>query len=504
MPSVMHTQPSLKVASLNQISGRHVLVLTHPKRGVPAQLAKQLLPARYQSADAAKSNAALAGERGAKLILNGERTVIVMGLGALPLFTPQEAAEWGENAAHALNQEQLEGAQVVFPDDLANRDVLANFIKGLCLGNYRLDEFKSGAQKGAKADRKQLRELWLTGRGLQRFKPSDFTRLQAVVDGISFARDLVELPSGTATPSGIVERFKKAIDPKVVQVEVWDEKKIASEKMGLIQAVSQGSGPAPRFLIARYGKPGKGKKTLFLVGKGVTFDTGGVNLKVVAWKELIGMKKDMGGAAGVLGGMLAISKLKPKLNVVAVTPLTTNQLGSTSINPGDIFTSYSGKTVEIQNTDAEGRLILADALHFAVKEGATWIVDAATLTGACCVALGAHFTGEFSNDDRFAKRLRAVAAASGEPTWPLPMAPRYGEELVKATQLADLANMGAGRDGGATLGAKFLENFVGETPWVHLDIAATVDLGRPAAAGAQVHAAGRMVHTFARLAEELR
>jgi leucyl aminopeptidase len=233
----------------------------------------------------------------------------------------------------------------------------------------------------------------------------------------------------------------------------------------------------------------------------VTFDTGGVNLKVVAWKELIGMKKDMGGAAGVLGAMVALSELRPDINVVAVTPLTTNSLGSASIMPGDIFTSYAGKTVEIQNTDAEGRLILADALHYAVLEKADYIVNAATLTGACCVALGLHNTGMFSNNPKFAEKVRKVAESSGEPVWPLPMSPRYGEELK--SELADLSNMGKGRDGGASLAAKFLEFFVAEKPWVHLDIAATVDLGAPAAAGAQVRAAGRAVHTFVSLVEEL-
>jgi leucyl aminopeptidase len=500
----MNNQPTLKTAALSQISGRHLLILTHPKRGLSPQLAKQLLPARYQNAKGTKPHAALAGERGAKLVINGDRTVMVMGLGALPLFTPQESAEWGENAAHALIKEQADSVQVIFPEDLGNREVLTCFIKGLCLGNYRLDEFKSGKKPEAKG----LRELFFTGKGVSRFKPSDFTRLQAVVDGIAFARDLVELPSGTATPQGITERFRKAIDPKIIHLEVWDEKQIAAQGLGLVQAVSQGSGVPPRFLIARYGqknaKVKSKKKTLFLVGKGVTFDTGGVNLKVGNWKELIGMKKDMGGAAAVLGAMLAISKLKPAgINVVGVTPLTTNQLGSTSVNPGDIFTSFSGKTVEIQNTDAEGRLVLADALHFAVTENATWIVDAATLTGACCVALGANHTGEFSNDNGLARRVRAAAEASGEPTWPLPMSPRYGEEL-KSSELADLGNMGKSRDAGATIGAKFLENFVGKTPWVHLDIAGTVDLGTPASSGAQVHAAGRMVHTFARLAQELR
>jgi leucyl aminopeptidase len=199
--------------------------------------------------------------------------------------------------------------------------------------------------------------------------------------------------------------------------------------------------------------------------------------------------------------MLAIAKIKPSINVVAITPLTTNSIGSSAINPGDIFTSFAGKTVEIQNTDAEGRLVLADALHYAVTQKADYIVDAATLTGACAVALGLHHSGLFTNNSKFSAQVLKATETSGEPAWPMPMSPRYGEELK--SQLADLSNMGKSREGGAQLGAKFLENFVGETPWVHLDIAGTVDLGEPAVAGAQVHAAGRMVHSFVTLAEQL-
>ena len=324
----MHSQPTLKIAPASKNPESHLLILTHPKHGVPSQLAKALVPARFSE----KGHPALSGERGAKLVLHGQNTVVILGIGARDSFTPQEAAEWGENAAQTLIKEQVERVQVIFPDDLTDADVLENFLKGLCLGNYRLEEFKTKKQTG----RTELGEILLSGKGVSRIKAADFERIHAIVDGISFARDLVELPAFTANPQGIVERFRKVIDPKVVQLEVWDEKKIASKKMGLLDAVSKGSGVPPRFLIARYGKK-SGGKTLFLVGKGVTFDTGGVNLKTVAWKELIGMKKDMGGAAGVLGAMVAISKLKPKLNIVAVTPLTTNQLGSTAINPGRYF-----------------------------------------------------------------------------------------------------------------------------------------------------------------------
>jgi leucyl aminopeptidase len=503
----MHTSPRFKVvssassAATDGVFATHTLLLTHPKRGAPASWVKKSVP------DHLASHPALSGERGAKLVLHGEPTILVMGIGELETFTPQEAAEWGENAGHALIAAHVESVQVALPPELRDPNVVVNFLKGLSLGNYRLDEFKTGK----KPARTALKEIGVSGAAASALDTEAFDRIEAIVEGIVFARDIVEMPSFTADPKGIVERFRKTVGTGL-QIEVWDEKKIAAQKMGLIQAVSRGSGTPPRFLIARHraaragGKKGAKRgshppKTLFLVGKGVTFDNGGVNLKTIAWKELVGMKKDMGGAAGVLGAMIAIARLRPDLNVVGVTPLTTNQIDSHAINPGDIFTSYAGKTVEIQNTDAEGRLILADALHFAVKEKADWIVDAATLTGACCVALGLHNTGLFSNHPAFSDTVRRAAEVSGEPAWPLPMSPRYGAELK--SQLADLSNMGSGRDGGATLGAKFLENFVGNTPWVHLDIAATVDLGAPASAGAQVHAAGRMVHTFVTLAEEL-
>ncbi|MGK5082514.1 leucyl aminopeptidase family protein [Bdellovibrionota bacterium FG-1] len=492
----MFKTPTFKVVSASLLSeplSGSFLFLTHPKRGLPAAIAKKIVPARLAK------HGALLGVRGAKLALyQGDATVLVMGIGEVESFSTQEAAEWAENAGHALLATKVERVQLVLPDEMRDPEVVFNFLKGLCMANYRLDEFKTKKSEGPT----ELKEVSVSGAAALALAQQTFERVSAITEGIAFARDLVELPSATASPKGIVDRFKKAVGSRRLSLEVWDEKKIAVKKMGLLQAVSQGSGTPPRFLIARYtGAKRSGTKTLFLVGKGVTFDTGGVNLKTVAWRELIGMKKDMGGAAGVLGAMLAIARLKPSINVVGVTPLTTNQLSAGALHPGDIFRSFSGKTVEIQNTDAEGRLVLADAVHYAVTQKADWIVDAATLTGACCVALGAHLSGLFSNHSGFSDQVRRAAEASGEPTWALPMSPRYGDELK--SQLADLSNMGKSRDGGATTGAKFIEKFVAGTPWVHLDIAGTVDLGEPAASAAQVPAAGRMVHTFVTLAEEL-
>ncbi len=485
--------PAIRVSTLPAPSAdADLLFLTHPKGSIPASLAEDLVTPRLAK------NGAFKGERGVKLVFHGKRTAVVMGLGDLGTLTQQEAAEWGENAGRSLIGAEVTSTQIVFPDEVRDPDVIINFVKGVCLANFRLDEFKTDKKKAAPTE---LKDIQLIGKGLSGLGRETWERVRIIVEGIFFARELVELPSGTADPSGIVTRFKKAVDLKKIQLEVWDEKKIALKKMGLIQAVSKGSGTPPRFLIARLKARKKGAPTLALVGKGVTFDTGGVNLKVVAWKDLIEMKKDMGGAAGVLGAMVSLSKLRPDINIIAITPLTTNQLGSNSINPGDVFTSFAGKTVEVQNTDAEGRLILADAVHYAVTQKVDYILDAATLTGACCIALGTHFTGMFTNHSRFAETVKRAAEVSGEPAWQLPTTSRYGAELKSA--VADLSNMGKGRDGGASLGAKFIEEFVGGTPWVHMDIAATVDLGEPARAGTSLIAAGRMVHTFVTVAEEL-
>jgi leucyl aminopeptidase len=309
----------------------------------------------------------------------------------------------------------------------------------------------------------------------------------------------VELPGSVGNPAEIANRFKAAIDPKLIQLEIWDEKRIAKEKMGLLMAVSQGAASPPRFLVARYGKEYVGKKPMLaLVGKGVTFDTGGINLKTTDWRGLVEMKKDMGGSAGVLGAMLAIQALKPKMPVIGITPLTYNSIDARSVLPSDVVTSYSGKTVEILNTDAEGRLILADALHYATLQKPDFIVDVATLTGACVVALGTHWSGAFSNRKEFREQVEKIAGDCGEPAWPMPVSTRFAAELK--SEIADMANMGKARDGGASLGACFLEKFVNEIPWVHLDIAGTVDLGSPAQEGTPTKGAGRMVHTLAELA----
>ncbi len=487
----MYKSPSFELASRSKKISLHSLAILADGSEAPKAMTKSL-PSHVEE------HGALKGERGAKIALHDETGRFFFGVGKAKLFTQQEAAEWGEACGHWLMGEGVNELVIHFPSELEHPTVVLNFLKGLGISGVRCDELKSKSPKKST----HLKKVVVSGESSGLPTQADLDGLEILIEAIAFSRVIGELPPAVADPKGIVSRFEDAVAAKQLEIEVWDEKKIAKEKMGLIQAVAAASATPPRFLIARYGKQFKSKgPTLFLIGKGITFDTGGINLKTTGWMDLLGMRKDMCGCAAVLGAILAISKMKLGIHVVAVTPLTTNSIGSEAVLPGDIITSYAGKTVEIMNTDAEGRLVLADAIHFAVKEKADYIVDVATLTGACAVALGAHHSGLFSNDEDFARRVLAASTAAGEPAWPMPTSPRYGEELK--SQLADMANMGKTREGGASLGAKFLEAFVGETPWVHLDIAGTHDLGGPASGGAQLKVAGRMVHTLVELARSM-
>jgi len=467
----------------------HTLILQPKKSALTGGLEKTL-PEHLREHAAAK------GEKGAKFSLHGAPSRVVYGIGGLREFTPQEAADFGEAAGCTLNSEKLFDVNVQFPLEMKDKEVALNFLKGMMLANFRFDEIKSKAEGVAK--RAELRRITFSGGPSSMITKDDIKAITAIVRGIAFARSLIECPPGIATPEGICERFQKAIDPKTIQLEIWDEKRLRKEGMGLLLAVGQGAHVPPRFLIARTGRDIQKKPTLFFVGKGVTFDTGGINLKVIPYKDLLGMKGDMAGAAAVLGTAIALSEIKPGVPVTILTPLAMNSIGSRAVIPGDVIRSYSGKTVEIQNTDAEGRLILADAVHYAVKEKAALIVDVATLTGACAVALGEYHSGLFCNQDDLQEQLIEASINGGEPVWPMPLSPRYGDEL-KST-VADLSNMGKGRNGGASLGAKFIENFAGTTPWAHLDIAGSADLGATPNAGRQLMGAGRMVHTLVNLA----
>jgi leucyl aminopeptidase len=343
-------------------------------------------------------------------------------------------------------------------------------VTGTILGAYRFDRFKSKDPNDPEPT--SLDSLTLLGpEGVA--AAAEAARVCAQAQ--NRARDLQSLPSNVATPSYLANRAEEiAAAHEAISVEVLGRDEIAAKAMGGLVAVSQGTAEDPRLITLRYAGGGTGE-TLGLVGKGVTFDTGGISLKPPA--GMPDMKMDMSGAAAVLETVGAVAELGLALDLIAVIPSTENMPSGTAIKPGDIITQYNGKTVEVNNTDAEGRLILADALAYAVEQGADRVVDIATLTGAVMIALGSTYAAVISNDDELTAAVEQVGRETGELVWRLPLHPEY-KQLTKGS-VADLTNASAKRKAGTIYAGSFLEEFVGETPWAHLDIAGTAwDVGR--------------------------
>ncbi len=308
----------------------------------------------------------------------------------------------------------------------------------------------------------------LTDKAVGKAATQGLARGEAIAAGVALARELGNRPGNHCTPSILGEQAKKLAREFGLKVEVMDRKAIEKLGMGSFLAVAQGAAQPPRFIVAQYQGAPKSQAPLVLVGKGVTFDTGGISIKPAA--EMDEMKFDMGGAASVLGTLRAVAELKPKINLVVLVPATENMPGGRAVKPGDVVTSLSGQTIEILNTDAEGRLILCDALTYAERFKPACVIDVATLTGACVIALGHHHTGLFSADDQLAADLLAASAASLDPCWRMPLDEEYDEALK--SNFADMGNVG-GRAGGAITAAMFLRRFTGKYRWAHLDIAGT-------------------------------
>ena len=288
----------------------------------------------------------------------------------------------------------------------------------------------------------------------------------AVGESITHTRRLVNEPPAVVFPESFAEKVTSLFEGTSVSVEVWDEQRLIAEGCRAILAVGAGSSKSPRLLILRYNGGGS-EKPLALVGKGVTFDSGGLSLKPSA--GMIDMKCDMAGAATVVGAMHGIARLGLQRNVTGYCGLAENMVSGDSYKLGDVIETRSGKTIEILNTDAEGRVVLADTLDVAIQHEPRAMVDLATLTGACMVALGTDVAGLMTNDQDVCDQLQAAASVEGEPVWQLPMFDIFDEKVK--SKVADIKNVGEGRWGGAITAAKFLENFVGDVPWVHVDIA---------------------------------
>jgi leucyl aminopeptidase len=345
---------------------------------------------------------------------------------------------------------------------------------------YRVNDLKS--ERGRKRPQLVAVRIASVAKSVQGDVRRGLSHGQAVSQSQSLLRDLGNLPGNVCTPRYLAERARLlAREHKGMRVQVFDEARIRRLKMNCLLAVSRGSAEPPRFIVLEYRGGARSAAPVVLVGKGVTFDSGGISLKDPAAMDE--MKFDMCGAASVLAALQCAALLKLRLNVVGLIPTVENMPGSRATKPGDIVTSAAGKTVEILNTDAEGRLILCDALNYARRYQPAALVDIATLTGACVVALGHHFAGVMANDDRLARELVEAGERADDRGWQLPLTEDYGDQLK--SNFADFANVG-GRDGGAITAAAFLSKFTQGLHWAHVDIAGTAWLS-----GAQKGATGR-------------
>jgi leucyl aminopeptidase len=367
-------------------------------------------------------------------------------------------------------------------------------VEGLTVADFESDKYRTD-----KKNNREIQSVSLTGfdAGPGGSLTTAIEHGRVIAESLNFARDLINEPSNRLTPRMLAARAEAMAKEVGLGIEVLDERKISELKMGALIGVAQGSVEPPRVIVVRYTPENlrPGAPVLGLVGKAVTFDTGGISIKPADNMEK--MKYDMGGGATMLGAMRALAYLKPSVSVIAVIPATENMPGGRAQKPGDVQVAMSGKTIEVINTDAEGRLILADGVTYARKLGCTHLIDAATLTGAIQVALGTVHVGAFGTPREFLDQFLESAKAAGEKMWPMPMDDEY-EELIKST-IADIRNTGTGKGGGAITAAWFIKEFAEDTPWVHLDIAATcwVDEGRPWLAKGPTGIAIRSIIDFA-------
>jgi leucyl aminopeptidase len=396
--------------------------------------------------------------------------VLLVGLGREREFKDHQYREACQAAIKTLNETGAMEAVVYLTElPVRRRDTAWKVEQAVLMamaGVYRFDRLKSKQDEV----RRPLRKITLAvpGRNELSIGESALQRGLAIAQGISFAKDLGNLPGNICTPTYLADQALGLVKLYGLKVEVLEQKDMEKLGMGSFLSVAKGSRQPPKLIVVQHLKGGKKQKPIVLVGKGITFDAGGISLKPAA--EMDEMKYDMCGAASVLGTMKAIAQMALPLNVVAIIPSCENLPDGNANKPGDVVTSMSGQTIEILNTDAEGRLILCDALTYAEKFEPDTVIDVATLTGACVIALGQHASGLFSNDDALARELLHAGETSHDRAWHMPLWDDYQEQLK--SNFADMANIG-GRPAGSITAACFLSRFAKKFDWAHLDIAGT-------------------------------
>lgn len=433
--------------------------------------------------------------------LNDFRHVVILGLGQKTKLSAetirQSAAALVKEAKASKLNEIFISLDPVTSNKKENAEYLAAFVEGLHLCAYSFDELKNQNKK--QEDKKTL-QVHIVTKTKDKTLVTAFQQATIVAEATNFAKRLGDMPGNLMNPTILAETTIAAAKGSALKVTAWDKKRIEKERMGGLLSVAQGSAEEPRFIVMEYYGAAKSKKPIAFVGKGLTFDTGGISIKPSAKMEE--MKYDMCGGAAVIGTMLAISRLKLKVNVIAYVPATENMPGSRATKPGDVFVARNGKSFEVNNTDAEGRLILSDALCYASEQKPQVIIDTATLTGAIVVALGNIHTGYFTRNQALKAKIEKAAASSGELVWNMPLVDYHVKDM-KGTY-ADLSNMSYSGGAGSATAAAYLEQFVDtEIPWAHFDIAGTAwACGNRLNYCSGKGATGVMVRTFLELAKQ--
>jgi leucyl aminopeptidase len=471
MQLTVSTEPPATSAAANLLL--FVAKTTHPVAGGAAHALDQALDGALS---ALNEDGEITGKRGQCIVVHtlaktAARRVLVAGLGApddIDLDRLRNAAASAARRARSLADGDFAIALSGDPlGALDERELAQAVTEGVLLGLYRFDRHRNPTDPV-----NQLTAVTLHG--------ADRAALQAGLDrglifaeATNFARDLANEPSNHLTPTEMANRAQQWAQDTGLEFEVLEEADADALGMGSYLGVAKGSHEPAKFIILRHRGGSDNAPTLGLIGKGITFDTGGISLKPSA--NMGAMKQDMSGGAAVIAAIGAVAQLNAPLNVTALIPTTENMPGGAAIKPGDVLTAINGTTIEVLNTDAEGRLILADALGYANQIGLTPLIDVATLTGACAVALGTTTTGLMTNDDDLGQQIIEAGRRAGEKHWQLPMFEEY-DELIKST-VADVKNVG-GRNAGAITAAKFLAKFAEKTPWAHLDMAGTDDIDK--------------------------
>jgi leucyl aminopeptidase len=394
--------------------------------------------------------------------LKARRLLLISG-GSAKKFSSYDLRRLAGTAVRTLKSRGLRSFAFVAPSSIPAEEAVRAIVEGAHVGNFDPDYYRSD-RKDQKID-----ALTVVASGDKTALEKAANEAQIIGESQNFTRDLVNEPSNRMTPTILADRARKMCAETGLKCEVYDGDWIQEHKMGAFWSVAQGSDEPPALIVMTYEPAGApAKPVLGLVGKGITFDTGGISIKPADGMEK--MKYDMAGGATMIGAMRAIAMLKPKVKVIGIVCATENMPSGKAQKPGDVQIAMSGKSIEIINTDAEGRLVLADGLHYAKQLGCTHLVDAATLTGAVVVALGFNNAGIFTNDDDMYNRIHNANAKAGEKMWRLPLDDEYKEQI--RSSIADIMNTG-GRWGGAITAAMFLKEFAEDTPWIHLDIAGT-------------------------------